>query len=49
MVAGGQAPVGLHDALSMFEAVDVDTRACDWGHRVRDLDLRTGALVLCVS
>ena len=27
----GRAPVGSHDALSVFEAVDVDTRACDWG------------------
>jgi len=27
----GRAPVGSHDALSVFEAVDVDTRACGWG------------------
>jgi len=30
-VAGGGASVGSHDALSVFEAVDVDTRARDWG------------------
>ena len=28
-VAGGRDPVGTHDALSVFEAVDVDIRACD--------------------
>ena len=48
-VAGGRAPTGLHDALCVFEAADVDTLACDWGRRVRDLDSCTGALVMCVS
>jgi len=30
-VAIWSRPVGSHDALSVFEAVDVDTRACGWG------------------
>jgi len=34
----GRAPVDSHDALSVFEAVDIDTRACgrgasSWGPR----------------
>ena len=43
-VASGRAPVGSHNALSVFEAVDIDTRACDWG-----ASSRTGALVMCIS
>jgi len=45
----GRAPVDSHDALSMFEAMDVDNRAYDRGHRVGGLNLRTGALAMCVS
>ena len=49
-VAGGRAPVDSHDALSVFEATDVDNCACDQGGvESGALDLRTGALVMCVS
>ena len=41
----GRAPVGSHDALSMFEAVDVDTSACGWG----GIESRTSIYVRVLS
>ena len=35
-VAGARAPVDSRDALSVFEATDVDNRACGRGRRIRD-------------
>ena len=45
----GRAPASSHDALSVFEAATSILAYATGGHRVGDLDLRTGTLVMCIS
>jgi len=44
-----RAPASSHDALSMFEAMTSILAYATGGRPVGDLDLRTDALVMCIS
>jgi len=49
MVAGTRAPVDSHDALSAFEATDVDNRACGQGASIQGPSICVWVLSSCAS